>query len=147
MRRRLLGVSVVVAVVVAVFTAGAPAAPGEGGPACADITGATVNFPTSTTGTYTLTMQMQLAGPACIGRITYELFVATDAATSVATLTGFTPDGNPVFQFSSSDSTICVHGTTSSKKGHAYDRAPDAGSTPDCLELTAGTPGGGAGFQ
>jgi hypothetical protein len=61
-------------------------------------------------------------------------------------LTGFSPQGNALFEFSSSDSTICVSGTTSSNRGHLYDRAPNADSSPDCLPLTAGTPGGSAGF-
>jgi hypothetical protein len=146
MRRGLLGIPVVVAVVAAAFTGGAPAAPGEGGPACTNIVGETHNFPTSTTGTYTLNMQVQLAAPACIGRISYQLFVVTDTGTSEATLTGFSPEGYPQYTFASGDSTICVYATTSSKSGHVYDRAPNADATPDCLELTAGTPGGGSGF-
>lgn len=146
MRRRLLGIPVVVAVVVTAFTGGAQAAPGEGGPPCTDIISETHNFPTSTTGTYTLNMQIQLAAPACIGRINYRLFVVHDGGTSEATLTGFSPDGYPQYTFSSGDSTICVYATTSSNRGHGYDRAPNADATPDCLELTAGTPGGGSGF-
>jgi hypothetical protein len=146
MRSGLLGIPVVVALAVAVFTGGAQAAPGEGGPPCADIISETHNFPASTTGTYTLNMQVQLAAPACIGKLSYKLFVVSDAGTSEATLTGFSPEGYPQYTFASSDSTICVYATTSSKAGHVYDRAPNADSTPDCLELTAGTPGGGSGF-
>lgn len=153
-KRFFVGLVVAAVVVLAAFSGGAPAAPGEGGPPCTDISGNTVNFPSSTDGTYTLVMQVKLGAPACIGRITYKLFVVNEASTPEnplpdyeATLTGFTADGNPVFQFSSSDSTICVYATTSSKTGHLHDRAPNATSSPNCLELTAGISGGGSGFE
>jgi len=147
MRRRLLGIAVVTTLALAAFTGGAPAAPGEGGPACADIMSGSANFPASTTGTFTLRFEAQLAAPACIGKITYKLFVITDSGTEEATLTGFSPDGNPQFQFSTTDSTICVFGTTSSKTGRVIDRAPNADSSPDCLALVAGGVGGGGGFN
>jgi hypothetical protein len=147
--RRLAMVPVFLAVVAAAaFTGAAPAAPGEGGPACTDITGQTHNFPSSTTGTYTLRMQVALAAPACIGKINYRLFAVTDTGTVEATLTGYSAEGYPQFELSTTDSTICVFGTTSAAKtGHLYDRAPNATATPDCLELTAGAPGGEVGFS
>lgn len=147
MRRKLLGVAVVTMLALAAFTGGAPAAPGGGGPACADITNGSSNFPASTTGTFTLRFEAQLAAPACIGKVTYMLFVTTDTGIQEATLTGFSPEGNPQFQFSTTDSTICVFGTTSSKTGRVIDRAPNADSSPDCLALVAGGVGGGGGFN
>ena len=146
MRRLILVPLAVAAMTAAAFTGAPRAAPGEGGPACADVTGQTHNFPTSTTGTYTLRMQVSLAGPACIGKINYRLFAVTDTGTVEATLTGYSPEGSPQFQLETTDSTICVSGTTSSAKAHVYDRAPNADATPDCLELTAGAPGGEVGF-
>jgi len=147
MRRVTVALLLAAALAAAALVAAASSPAAEGGPKCSDITGELHNFPNSTTGTYTLTAQVQLAAPACVGKITYQLFVLTDAGTQEANLTGFSTEGNPIFQFASSDSTICIYATTSTKAGRVYDRAPDASLTPDCLALTAGIPGGGSGFQ
>lgn len=151
MTRRLLSIPVVVAIAVAAFTGTTAAAPGGGGPPCADITTETHNFPTPGS-TYTLNMEVFLAAPACIGRITYSVFVVNEASTPEnplpdhpATLTGFSIDGNPTFTYTSADDTICVYATTSAKTGRVIDRAPDADATPNCLALPA--VGGGGGFN
>jgi hypothetical protein len=146
MKRLIIVPLAAAAMVAAAFTGTAQAAPGEGGPACTDITGETHNFPSSTTGTYTLRMQVSLAAPACLARISYRLFAVTDTGTVEATLTGYSAEGYPQFQLDTTDSTICVYATTSAANGHVYDRAPNADATPDCLELTAGSSGGAVGF-
>ena len=139
----------VAAAVVAAFAVSASGAGGEG-PPCADITDAGINFPDSTTGTYTLNFLVKLKAPACIGKVSYTLFVrhGTPTTTDQATFTGYSADGYPGFTFSSPDKTVCVYAqSTYGKAGNIYDRAPDAGGTPDCLSLTAGVSGGQGGFH
>ena len=148
--RKLFAVSLVVtAAVVAAVAVSASGAGGEG-PPCADITGAGINFPDSTTGTYTLRFEAQLKAPACVGKVTYSLFVVhgTSPTTDQATFVGYSAQGYPDFTFTSSDKTVCVYAvSTYGKAGNVYDRAPNAGDNPDCLSLTAGVSGGQGGFH
>jgi hypothetical protein len=118
---------------------------GESGPKCANITGETHNYVAVSANTYRLGLELLLGAPAC-QQITYTLYVVQDTgATPVAVdQTGASATGNPQFvtTVTDDDTVICVFATSASQGGHVHDRAPDTG----CLEIAAGSSGGGSGF-
>jgi hypothetical protein len=107
----------------------------------------------SSTGTngdqppYTLSAQF-LLGPdgttAPCKNVTYTLYVIVDGS-DPATATAYSLDGSAQWlnlAILDDDPNICVFGTTG-HNNQVFDRANDTG----CLTLTAGTTGGGGGFN
>jgi hypothetical protein len=115
------------------------------GPPCRDITDGQFNYTQTGTGTFNLNAQLLLgddgAAPPC-KQLTYTLYVLVDPDSAPV---AFAQDGAVQWTgitFSDDDSNICVYATTS-HNAKVLDTAPDSG----CLVLTAGTTGGGSGFN
>jgi hypothetical protein len=116
------------------------------GPACVDIAGGNFNYNGSI-----VTGSLTIAAPACKAA-TYTLVVqsAVGGTTSTTSVIGTPFSGNTTtIQFNQAiaddDGTICVY-VTSALGGHVFDRGPDPGATPSCIEISV-TGGGGGGQQ
>jgi hypothetical protein len=119
------------------------------GPPCRDITNGQFNYSQTGTGTFNLNAQVLLGddgSAAACKQITYTLYVLVDGTDPTGgTPLAFPQDGSTQWTgiaISDDDPNICVFATT----GHnakVFDTAPDSG----CLVLTAGTTGGGSGFN
>lgn len=117
------------------------------GPSCRDITNGQFNYTQTGTNTFNLNAQLLLGDAGTTApckQVTYTLYVIVDGA-DPATATAYPQDGNAQWlniAISDDDSNICVFATTS-HNGKVFDTAPDSG----CLVVTAGTTGGGGGFN
>lgn len=121
------------------------------GPPCRDISNGQFNYTQTGTGTFNLNGQLLLGDDGLAApcrQVTYTLYVlvdGTDPAAPGATPLAFPQDGSVQWTgitITDDDPNICVYATT----GHnakVFDTAPDSG----CLVLTAGTTGGGSGFN
>jgi hypothetical protein len=146
MRRAItVSLAVTAALAAAVLVAGVSSARGESGPKCADITGEThgpTNFYNATTETGTLNVQFLLASGTDCKQLTYTLVVSGITGSPIV----ISQKGSSTFlgiNYSDTDGTVCISGTTASNGGHVHDAAPDT----SCIEITSGTTGGGSGFS
>jgi hypothetical protein len=121
------------------------------GPPCRDITGGQFNYSATGTNTYNLNAQLLLGDDGLAApckQLTYTLYVlvdGTDPNAAGATPLAFPQDGSAQWTgitITDDDPNICVYATTS-HNGKVLDTAPDSG----CLVVTAGTTGGGGGFN
>jgi hypothetical protein len=160
--RKTIGLPVL-ALVLAALGALAPAAARSAtgdtnGPSCRDITNGQFNYTQTSfnqTGPNTFNLNGQLllgdAGTtAPCKQVTYTLYVIIDGS-DPATATAYPPDPDALLtgnvqwtgiSITDDDPNICVYATTS-HNGKVFDTAPDTG----CLVVTAGTTGGGGGFN
>lgn len=117
------------------------------GPSCRDITNGQFNYTQTGTNTFNLNGALLLGDDGLTApckQVTYTLYVIVDG-TDPATATAYPQDGDAQWlniAITDDDTSICVF-ATSGNNAKVFDTAPDT----NCLELTAGTTGGGSGFN
>jgi hypothetical protein len=150
--KKVIGLPVLALVLAALVAALAPGAAraldgDANGPACRDITNGQFNYTQTGTNTFNLNGQLLLGADGLAApckQLIYTLYVIVDGANPSSAI-AFPMNGNAQWlnlAITDDDTSICVF-ATAGNKGKAFDTAPDSG----CLELTAGTSGGGSGFN
>ena len=157
MKRFFVGSVLALTIAAVAAVGGVSRAAGDAGPACADITGATVNYKpvAGTTDSYSFAADLRTADEARSARICdsvlYTLYIVTDETNPAATPIVLGPQRSDQFitSFTDTNNVVCIYAEAtlvSPKTGEAikvFDRAPDTG----CVLLTASGVGGEVGFN